>query len=113
MEADLAWVPVRRRVRDPRVKVLVKVHFLDELEVELGSHLDEGVEGNEVLVDIEDVARHLLLANGISQVEVVLKAEGPIATAEVVLAKHDAEILVSNAQVVFAASLADFVDKTV
>ena len=95
------------------VEVFVEILLLLQLEAVLSGDFRQGIEWHEVLVDVLDWSGGHAPADGISQVEVVLEAEGPLAAAEVVLAENDAVEFVANGQVVFDAGLAHFMNESV
>lgn len=90
---------IRSRVLHHHIEILMKVDFLLKLETIVFGNGCQRIKMDQVLVDVEDIARDLLLADSISQIEVVLEAKGPIAAPKVVLSKQNAIVLVANGKV--------------
>ena len=96
------------------VVVFVEVFLLFESEAVLLRNLGEVVELDEVLRDVLHLlVCDLLLAHGITEVEVVLETEWAVARVERVLAEDDAEELVADRQVLRSASLSDLAHEAI
>ena len=92
------------------VKILVEILLLLQLKSILSGDFCQSIERHQILVNILDWSGRHASANSISQVEVVLETEGPLAASKVILSEHNAVELVADSQVILDTSFTNFVN---